>query len=213
MTKAKTVTVAFTGASGLPYGLRLLECLIAARARVFLLYSPAAQVVARQELELTLPTQPAAAAAYFAERYRAEPGQLTVFGREDWMSPVASGSNPADAMAVCPCSMGTLGALAAGLADNLIERAADVMLKERRTLVLVPRETPLSAIHLENMLKLSRAGAVILPPSPGFYGHLRTIEDLVDFVVARVLDQLGVEHTLGPRWGAGRGATPRFERA
>ena len=213
MTKAKTVTVAFTGASGLPYGLRLLECLIAARARVFLLYSPAAQVVARQELELTLPTQPAAAAAYFAERYRAEPGQLTVFGREDWMSPVASGSNPADAMAVCPCSMGTLGALAAGLADNLIERAADVMLKERRTLVLVPRETPLSAIHLENMLKLSRAGAVILPPSPGFYGHPRTIEDLVDFVVARVLDQLGVEHSLGPRWGAGRGATPRFERA
>ncbi|HEX3136093.1 MAG TPA: flavoprotein, partial [Casimicrobiaceae bacterium] len=106
MTKAKTVTVAFTGASGLPYGLRLLECLIAARARVFLLYSPAAQVVARQELELTLPTQPAAAAAYFAERYRAEPGQLTVFGREDWMSPVASGSNPPDAMAVCPCSMG-----------------------------------------------------------------------------------------------------------
>ena len=188
MTKAKTVTVAFTGASGLPYGLRLLECLIAARARVFLLYSPAAQVVARQELELTLPTQPAAAAAYFAERYRAEPGQLTVFGREDWMSPVASGSNPPDAMAVCPCSMGTLGALAAGMADNLIERAADVMLKERRTLVLVPRETPLSAIHLENMLKLSRAGAVILPPSPGFYAHPRTIEDLVDFVVARVLD-------------------------
>ena len=213
MTSAKTVAVAFTGASGLPYGLRLLECLIAVRARVFLLYSPAAQVVARQELELTLPTQPAAAASYFAERYGAEPGQLTVFGREDWMSPVASGSNPPDAMAVCPCSMGTLGALAAGLADNLIERAADVMLKERRTLVLVPRETPLSAIHLENMLKLSRAGAVILPPSPGFYGHPRTIEDLVDFVVARVLDQLGVEHALGPRWGASRGTTPRFERA
>ncbi|HEX3633479.1 MAG TPA: flavin prenyltransferase UbiX [Casimicrobiaceae bacterium] len=213
MTTAKTVTVAFTGASGLPYGLRLLECLIAARARVFLLYSPAAQVVAKQELDLTLPTQPAAAASYFAERYGAVPGQLTVFGREDWMSPVASGSNPADAMAVCPCSMGTLGALAAGLADNLIERAADVMLKERRTLVLVPRETPLSAIHLSNMLKLSRAGAVILPPSPGFYGHPRTIEDLVDFVVARVLDQLGIEHELGPRWGAVRGATPRFERA
>ena len=213
MTSPKTVAVAFTGASGMPYGLRLLECLIAARARVFLLYSPAAQVVAKQELELTLPTQPAAATSYFAERYRAEPGQLTVFGREDWMSPVASGSNPADAMAVCPCSMGTLGALAAGLADNLIERAADVMLKERRTLVLVPRETPLSAIHLENMLKLSRAGAVILPPSPGFYAHPRTVEDLVDFVVARVLDQLGVGHALGPRWGAARVAPPRFERA
>lgn len=213
MTAPKTVTVAFTGASGLPYGLRLLESLIATRARVFLLYSPAAQVVARQELELTLPTQPAAAASYFAERYRAEPGQLTVFGREDWMSPVASGSNPADAMAVCPCSMGTLGSIAGGLADNLIERAADVMLKERRPLVLVPRETPLSAIHLENMLKLARAGAVILPPSPGFYGHPRTIEDMVDFVVARVLDQLGVEHELGPRWGAARVVPPRFERA
>jgi 4-hydroxy-3-polyprenylbenzoate decarboxylase len=213
MTSPKTVAVAFTGASGMPYGLRLLECLIAARARVFLLYSPAAQVVAKQELELTLPTQPAAATSYFAERYRAEPGQLTVFGREDWMSPVASGSNPPDAMAVCPCSMGTLGALAAGLADNLIERAADVMLKERRTLVLVPRETPLSAIHLENMLKLSRAGAIILPPSPGFYAHPRTVEDLVDFVVARVLDQLGVGHALGPRGGAARVAPPRFERA
>ena len=213
MTAPKTVTVAFTGASGLPYGLRLLECLIAAGARVFLLYSPAAQVVARQELELTLPTQPAAAASFFAERYAAQPGQLTVFGREDWMSPVASGSNPADAMAVCPCSMGTLGALAAGLADNLIERAADVMLKERRTLVLVPRETPLSAIHLENMLKLARAGAVILPPSPGFYGHPATIGDLVDFVVARVLDQLGVEHSLGPRWGAARVTPRRLERA
>lgn len=212
MTAPKTVTVALTGASGLPYGLRLLECLIAARARVFLLYSPAAQVVARQELELTLPTQSAAAASYFAERYRAEPGQLTVFGREDWMSPVASGSNPPDAMAICPCSMGTLGSLAAGLADNLIERAADVMLKERRTLVLVPRETPLSAIHLENMLKLARAGAVILPPSPGFYGHPRSIEDMVDFIVARVLDQIGVEHELGPRWGASRAAAPRLER-
>ncbi|MGH8799202.1 MAG: flavin prenyltransferase UbiX [Casimicrobiaceae bacterium] len=213
MTGTKTVTLAFTGASGLPYGLRLLECLLAVRTRVFLLYSPSAQIVARQELELTLPTQPAAAASYFAERYHAQPGQLTVFGREDWMSPVASGSNPADAMAVCPCSMGTLGAIAAGLADNLIERAADVMLKERRALVLVPRETPLSTIHLENMLKLSRAGAVILPPSPGFYGHPQTIEDMVDFVVARILDQLGVEHALGPRWGTARATPPLVERA
>ena len=212
MPAAESVTVAFTGASGLPYGLRLLECLLAARMRVFLLYSSAAQIVARQELDLALPTQPAAAAAYFAERYHAQPGQLTVFGREDWMSPVASGSNPADAMAICPCSMGTLGAIASGLADNLIERAADVMLKEKRRLVLVPRETPLSAIHLENMLRLARAGAVILPPAPGFYGHPQTIDDLVDFVVARTLDQLGVRHELGPRWGA-RAAPPRVERA
>jgi len=213
MSTPRVVTLAFTGASGLPYGLRLLECLIAARARVYLLYSSAAQIVARQELELVLPTQPAAASAYFSERYGAQPGQLSVFGREDWLSPVASGSNPADAMAVCPCSMGTLGALAAGLADNLIERAADVMLKERRPLVLVPRETPLSAIHLESMLRLARAGAVILPPAPGFYGHPQTIGDLVDFVVARVLDQLGIAHELGPRWGAGRVAMPTIERA
>ena len=129
------------------------------------------------------------------------------------MSPVASGSNPADAMAICPCSLGTLGAVAAGLADNLIERAADVMLKERRPLVLVPRETPLSAIHLENMLKLARAGAVILPPSPGFYGHPQSIDELVDFVVARILDQLGVSHALGPRWGAIGPRPPFIERA
>jgi flavin prenyltransferase len=213
MTASRTVTLAFTGASGLPYGLRLLECLLAAHARVYLLYSPAAQIVARHELELTFPTQPAAAAAFFSERYHAQPGQLSVFGREDWLSPVASGSNPADAMAICPCSMGTLGALASGLADNLIERAADVMLKERRPLLLVPRETPLSSIHLENMLKLSRAGAVILPPAPGFYGRPQSLDDLIDFVVARILDQLGVEHGLGPRWGASKSAPSSIERA
>lgn len=211
--ESKTIALAFTGASGLPYGLRLLECLLAARVRVYLLYSPAAQIVARQELDLVLPTQPAAATTFFAERYGAQPGQLTVFGREDWFSPVASGSNAPDAMAICPCSMGTVGSLAAGLADNLIERAADVMLKERRPLILVPRETPFSAIHLENMLKLARAGAVILPPSPGFYGHPQAIADLVDFVVARILDQLGVAHTLGPRWGASRAAPTTIERA
>jgi len=212
MAAVKTLTLALTGASGMPYGLRLLDCLLAANCRVFLLYSPAAQIVARQELDLTVPTQSAAAAAFFSERYGAQPGELTVFGREDWFSPVASGSNPADAMAICPCSMGTLGAIASGLADTLIERASDVMLKERRPLVLVPRETPLSAIHLENMLKLSRAGAIILPPAPGFYGRPQTIDELVDFIVARILDQLGVDHALGPRWGAARAAAPSIER-
>ena len=204
MIPPRTVTLAFTGASGLPYGLRLLECLLAAERRVYLLYSPAAQIVAKQESDLTLPSQPREATRFFAERHGAREGQLTVFGREDWLSPVASGSNPADAMAICPCSMGTLGAIAGGLADNLIERAADVMLKERRPLVLVPRETPLSAIHLENMLKLVRAGAVIVPPAPGFYDRPQSVADLVDFVVARVLDQLGVAHALGPRWGEDR---------
>jgi 4-hydroxy-3-polyprenylbenzoate decarboxylase len=208
MSPPQTITLAFTGASGMPYGLRLLECLLAARCRVYLIYSSAAQVVAKQECDLTLPSQPREATRLFSERHGAREGQLTVFGREDWFSPVASGSNPADAMAICPCSMGTLGAIAGGLADNLIERAADVMLKERRPLVLVPRETPLSAIHLENMLKLVRAGAVIVPPAPGFYDRPQSVADLVDFVVARVLDQLGVAHALGPRWGKDRVVPP-----
>jgi 4-hydroxy-3-polyprenylbenzoate decarboxylase len=204
MNAPDTITLAFTGASGLQYGLRLLECLLRADRRVFLLYSPAAQIVARQECGLALPAQPREATRMLSARYQARDGQLRVFGREDWMAPVASGSNPADAMAVCPCTMGTLAAIAHGLADNLIERAADVMLKERRPLILVPRETPLSTIHLENMLGLARAGAVILPPAPGFYARPQTVSDLIDFVVARVLDQLSVAHALGPRWGEDR---------
>ena len=199
-----TITLAFTGASGMPLGLRLLECLLAGGARVYLMYSPAAQVVAKQECDIVLPAQPRDAQRVLGERFGARDGQLFVFGREDWMAPVASGSNPADAMAVCPCSMGTLGAIAAGLADNLIERAADVMLKERRPLVLVPRETPLSSIHLENMTRLAHAGAVILPPSPGFYTRPQSVEAIVDFIVARVLDHLGVPHALIQRWGEAR---------
>jgi 4-hydroxy-3-polyprenylbenzoate decarboxylase len=190
----------------MPYGLRLLECLVAARCRVYLLYSAAAQIVAKQECGLTLPVQPREAVRMFSERYGARDGQIAVFARDDWLAPVASGSNPADAMAVCPCTVGTLGAIAHGLADNLIERAADVMLKERRPLILVPRETPLSAIHLENMLKLAHAGAVILPPAPGFYMQPQSVADLVDFVVARVLDQLHVPHELVARWGEDRAA-------
>lgn len=198
----KTVTVAFTGASGMPYGMRLLECLIGAGVRVYLIYSQVAQVVARQEMDLSLPGRAAEAQTWLAERFHAEPQQLQVFGREEWFAPIASGSNPADAMVICPCSMGTLAAIASGLAENLIQRAADVMLKERRPLVLVPRETPLSAIHLENMLKLARAGAVILPANPGFYHRPATVEALVDFIVARILDHLGVANTLMTRWGA-----------
>jgi len=198
----KTICLALTGASGMPYGLRLLEYLLAAGCRVQLLYSQAAQVVARQEMDLELPSRPAETKAALLARYPAvDPEKLVVFGREEWFAPVASGSNPPDAMVVCPCSMGTLAAIAQGLADNLIERAADVVLKEGRKLILVPRETPLSAIHLENMLRLARAGAVILPPSPGFYHRPQTVAEVVEFVVARVLDQLAVPHTLMQRWG------------
>ena len=194
-----TVTLALTGASGMPYGVRLLECLLAAQIRVYLLYSQVAQVVAKQEMDLALPGRPREVQDFFARRFHAADDQLQVFGREEWFAPVASGSNPADAMVICPCTMGTLAAVASGLAANLIERAADVMLKERRPLVLVPRETPLSTIHLENMLRLSQASTVILPANPNFYHHPASVEALVDFVVARMLDQLRVPHRLMPR--------------
>ncbi len=196
-----SITLALTGASGMPYGIRLLECLLGAGVRVSLLYSQAAQIVARQEMDLALPARARDAAQFFSTRFGAAPGQLQAFGREEWFAPVASGSNPTDAMVICPCTMGTLAAIAAGMADNLIERAADVALKEARKLVLVARETPLSAIHLENMLRLARAGAIILPANPGFYNHPQTAQDLVDFVVARILDHIGVPHDLVPRWG------------
>jgi 4-hydroxy-3-polyprenylbenzoate decarboxylase len=185
----------------MPYGLRLVESLIRADARVYLLYSQAAHVVAKQEMGIVLPPRAPDAERVFGERFSAKRGQLRVFGREDWFAPVASGSNAPDAMVICPCTVGTLAAVAAGLSDTLIERAADVMLKEGRKLILVPRETPFSALHLENMLKLARAGAVILPANPGFYHHPKRVEDLVDFIVARILDQLGIEHDLMRRWG------------
>ena len=201
---SKTICLALTGASGMPYGLRLLECLLNAGCTVQLLYSQAAQIVARQEMGFELPSRPTDAKAALISRFPAvDREKLHVFGREEWFAPVASGSNPPDAMIVCPCSMGTLASIAQGLSDNLIERAADVVMKEGRKLVLVPRETPFSAIHLENMLRLVRAGAVILPPSPGFYHHPQSVQDIVDFVVARILDQVGIEHELMQRWGEG----------
>ena len=205
MSETRTICVAFTGASGMPYGLRLVECLLAAGCRVWLLYSQVSQVVARQEMGWSLPGRAAEVEAELAGRFAAAAGQLRVFGREEWFAPPASGSNPPQAMVVCPCTMGTLAAIAGGLSQNLIERAADVVIKEGRKLVLVPRETPYSAIHLENMLKLARLGVCILPPNPGFYHHPQSVQDLVDFVVARVLDQLGVAHRLMARWGEQEG--------
>lgn len=196
-----TVTLALSGASGMAYGLRLLECLLAADISVYLLVSQAAHIVAKQELGVTLPARAGDLEKQLCRNLYVPEGRLRVFGREDWNAPVASGSNPADAMVVCPCSMGTLAAIAQGLSDNLIERAADVMLKEQRKLVLVPREAPFSTLHLENMLKLSRMNAVILPANPGFYHRPQSVEAIVDFVVARILDQLGVQHALMARWG------------
>ncbi len=201
MAHFNTITLALTGASGMPYGIRLLEMLLKEGKQVFLLYSKVAQIVAQQEMDLALPSSAKEAEAFFNHQYQLPGGQLRVFGREEWFSPVASGSNPADAMVVCPCTMGTLAAIAAGMSQNLIERAADVMLKENRPLIIVPREMPFSAIHLENMLKLVRCGAVMLPANPAFYHHPQSVQDMVDFVVARILDHLGVKHSLIPRWG------------
>ena len=154
------------------------------------------------ETELKLPGRPGDIRRALTAQFAAADGQLRVFGREEWTAPLASGSNAPRAMVVCPCTTGTLASIAAGTSNSLIERAADVVLKEGRKLILVPRESPFSAIHLENMLRLARLGVVILPPNPGFYQQPGSIEDLVDFVVARILDQLAVEHDLGPRWGA-----------
>ncbi|HRH82372.1 MAG TPA: flavin prenyltransferase UbiX [Thiobacillaceae bacterium] len=199
----KRITLAWTGASGMAYGLRLLECLLRAGCRVDLLVSQAARIVARQELELGLPGAGGDLVAVLLGRFGLPEADLHAYGRDEWFAPAASGSNPADAMVVCPCSMGSLAAMAHGLADNLIERAADVMLKERRPLVLVPRETPFSLIHLRNMTQLAEAGATILPANPGFYHRPESVAQLVDFIVARVLDQLAVPHHLVARWGDG----------
>lgn len=196
-----TVTLALSGASGMAYGLRLLECLLAADLEVNLLVSQAAHLVAKQELGVALPARASDLAAQLSDGLDARDGQLRVYGREDWNAPVASGSSVADAMVVCPCSMGTLAAIAHGTSDNLIERAADVTLKEQKKLILVPREAPFSTLHLENMLKLSRMGAVILPANPGFYQRPQSVDDLIDFIVARILDQLDIEHALMTRWG------------
>lgn len=195
------VTLAVTGASGSQYALRLLECLVQADVEVFFLISQAAQLVMATETDLQLPPKPQALEAFLTEHYQARAGQIRVFGKQDWMSPVASGSGAPSAMVVCPCSTATLSAIACGASSNLIERAADVALKERRQLILVPRESPYSTIHLENMLKLSQMGVVILPASPGFYHQPQSIDDLVDFVVARILNQLGIEQDLLKRWG------------
>ncbi len=197
----RTVTLAFTGASGAQYGIRLLECLLAARLRVYLMLSRPAQVVIATETTLRLPGRAGEIERFLGERFAATPGQLRVFGREEWTAPVASGSGAPRDMVICPASMATVGAIAAGAGRELIERAADVVLKERGRLILVPRETPFSVIHLENLLRLARLGAIVMPPSPGFYHTPRTLEDLVDFVVARILDQLDVPQALMPRWG------------
>lgn len=201
MSYTKTITVALTGASGIQYGLRLIECLVQANCEVYVLMSKPARVVMGMDTDIPVPARTADVEKEFSARYGAAPGQLKAFGQEQWTAPVASGSGVPDAMVVCPCTTGTLAAMAAGNCNNLLERAADVVLKERKQLIVMPREMPFSSIHLENMLRLSQAGAVIMPPNPAFYTRPQTLDEIIDFVVARVLDQLEVPQTLMPRWG------------
>ncbi len=200
------ISLAITGASGVQYGFRLLEILLQKKNTVYLMVSKAAQVVIGMETDMKLPGRCVEMQQFLVEKYNADASSdekplLHVFGEDEWTAPTASGGGLVDAMVVCPCSMGALSAIATGASNNLIERSADVMLKERRKLILVPRETPYSDIHLENMLKLSRMGVVMLCANPGFYNKAETIDDLIDFVVAKILDQLDMNHQLQPRWG------------
>jgi len=153
------------------------------------------------EVGIKIPGSPDAASQFFTKKYQAKAGQITVFGKEQWFSPVASGSAAPKQMVVCPCSTGTMSAICHGMSDNLIERAADVVIKERGQLILIVRETPFSTLHLQNMLSLSQQGVTIMPASPGFYHKAESIDDLVDFMVGRILDHLGIEQDIMPRWG------------
>lgn len=198
---ASDVALALTGASGIQYGVRLLECLVRTGVGVHLMLSRPAQVVLGLETDLAVPGRPAEIARFFSTRFAAADGQIRCYGPDQWTAPVASGSAVPRAMVVCPCSTATVSAVASGASRSLIERAADVVLKERRKLILVVRETPFSEIHLENMLRLARMGAVIMPANPAFYHRPQTLDDLVDFMVARILDHLDIEHDLVPRWG------------
>jgi 4-hydroxy-3-polyprenylbenzoate decarboxylase len=197
----KTICVAMTGASGIQYALRLIECLVQANCQVYVLMSKPAKIVMGMDTDLPVPSRTAQVSRDFSSRFGARKDQLLAFGQEEWTSPVASGSGAPDAMVICPCTTGTLASVAAGTCNNLLERAADVVIKEGRKLIVMPREMPFSLIHLENMSRLARAGVVIMPPNPAFYNLPKTVDDLIDFVVAKMMDQLDVKQKLMPRWG------------
>ena len=199
--RRREVSLALTGASGMQYGLRLLQCLLAADQAVHLMASKPARVVMAMETDLTLPGRASDARRTLLDHFDADDDQLFVYGESEWTAPVASGSGAPRQMVVCPCTMASISAFAVGASRSLIERAADVVLKERGQLVLVPRETPMSLVHLRNLTALAEAGATILPANPGFYNRPGSVDEIVDFIVARILEQLGVEQALAPRWG------------
>ena len=199
------LVVAMTGASGAPYAVRLLQVLSQAGLTIHLTVSPSAVQVLREEMDLELALD-AFNPTIFGD-FGA--GRLVYHHYQNFAAGIASGSFRTGGMVIIPCSMSTLGAIAGGITTNLITRAADVHLKERRKLILVPRETPLSLIHLENMVSVTRAGAIVLPAMPGWYHHPRRLDDLINFVVARICDQLGVDNGLIARWGKGTGPDTR----
>lgn len=199
--KKESIIVAITGASGAAYGLRLVQRLAQAEIFQHLLLSDAARIVLKQEADLDLPIAPEDSAIALAHHLDIPEKLIKCYGLEDWFSPAASGSAGIRKMVIIPCSMGSLARIASGASDNLIERAADVMLKEKRQLILMPRETPLSTIHLENMLKLARMGAHIIPAMPGFYHRPQSLDDIIDFLVNRVLDHLEIPNPEAQQWG------------
>ncbi len=205
MRTMKRIFLGVTGASGAVYAARALEALTGAGCDVGLCVSDAGAHVISHELHgggRARPSDPAAVVARFASDHAAAAGSVTVLGLDDMAAPFASGSSLAPAALICPCSGATLGHIASGAAQNLIHRCADVMLKERRTLVLMTRETPLNLIHIDNMATVTRAGAVVMPAAPGFYNLPGSVDDLVDFMVGKALDHLGVPHHLLKRWGS-----------
>ena len=194
-------TVGITGASGSPYALRLLQVLLQQGHNVSLCVSGDGLKILNDEAGILLKGSETDIQYALERQFDTKEGQLRYFDEDNMYTPIASGSTPVDAMVVIPCSMKALSSIANGFASNLIERAADVTIKERRKLIIVPREMPLSVIHLRNMLTLAEAGCHIIPAMPGFYHHPKHLQDIVDFVVGRVLDAMGVENTIAPRWG------------
>lgn len=195
------IAIGITGASGSIYAVRLLEELLKQEVELYLVMSDAAKVVFATELDLTIPQDLTASKEFFYKKFNTDSQKLKIYDAKDWFSPIASGSANINAMLIVPCSSGALSAIATGASNNLMERGADVCLKERRKLILLTRETPLNQIHLENMLKITQMGGIIMPASPGFYNNPKQIGDLIDFIVARILSQLGLDQKLVNAWG------------
>jgi len=197
----RAIITAMTGASGAAYGLELIQRLAQAGVQQHLLLSRAAEVVLKQEAGITLPDNTDQKLSVLCEHLNISSELIQAYTLKDWFSPAASGSAGIKQMVIIPCSMGTLARISGGMSDNLIERAADVILKEKRQLIIVPRETPLSTIHLENMLKLSRMGTHIIPAMPGFYHNPTSVDEIINFIVDRVLEHLNLPNPESKKWG------------